>query len=265
MELVPRRCEHRSVCRGRRSRPLAPATIRLRHDQIHAALTALVDSGLTRESITALADLVTVPNFKKIAQRRLDMADRNTNSFNRSLVNTLVQMAKEWVKTDAATLTELKRLAGKIPAPRGDLTQKNKRFLRQFDDPVVLQRLKACPPSCGRRCAATKSPISAPCLGPSGVGLEILIHMPIRMQNLARLEFDVHLFLRDGPGAVSTLDIPADEVKNKRPIEFDIPPHIARMLIEYRDHIVPKIIRRRPNRLFVNRTEPRSTRKPCRS
>ena len=76
--------------------------------------------------------------------------------------------------------------------------------------------------------------------------------MPIRMQNLARLEFDKHLFLRDGPGAVSTLDIPADEVKNKRPIEFDIPPHIARMLIEYRDHIAPKIIGRKPDRLFVN-------------
>jgi hypothetical protein len=128
-----------------RTRPLAPATIRLRRDQIHAAVTALVEGGVDPGSITALADLVTVPNFKKIAQERLKMADGRENSFNRGLATTLVQIAKEWVKTDNATLLELKRLASKVPGPRGDLTTKNKRFLRQFDDPSVLQRLRALP------------------------------------------------------------------------------------------------------------------------
>ena len=66
-----------------RPRPLAPATIRLRRDQIHAAVTALVESGIDPESITALADLVTVANFKRIAKRRLEMADGKKNSFNR--------------------------------------------------------------------------------------------------------------------------------------------------------------------------------------
>ena len=163
-----------------RSRPLAPATIRLRHDQIHAALTALIDSGVTRESITALANLVTVPNFKKIAQRRLDMADRNTNSFNRSLVNALVQVAKEWVKTDAATLTELKRLAGKLPAPRGDLVAKNKRFLRQFDDPVVLRRLRVLPAKLWSKVRREKSAdFRTLSLAQSALALEILIYLPI--------------------------------------------------------------------------------------
>jgi hypothetical protein len=236
-----------------RPRPLAPATIRLRRDQIHAAVTALVESGIAPESITALGDLVTVPNFKRIAQRRLEMADGNTNSFNRGLAGALVQAAKEWPKTDAAVLTELKRLASKLPAPRGDLTAKNKRFLRQFDDPVVLQRLRALPAKLWSKVRRDKSGnFRTLSLAQAALALEILIYMPIRVQNLARLEFDRHLFLRDGPGAVSTLDIPADEVKNKRPIEFDIPPHIARMLIEYRDHILPSIIGRKPDRLFVN-------------
>ena len=86
----------------------------------------------------------------------------------------------------------------------------------------------------------------------AAIAVEILIYLPIRMQNLIRLTFDVHLFLHEGPGAVSTLDISAGEVKNKRPIEFDIPPHIVRMLIEYRDHVVPKIVGHKPDRLFVN-------------
>jgi integrase len=236
-----------------RPRPLAPTTTRLRRDQIHAAATALVDSGVDPASITALADLVTAPNFKSIAQRRLEMVDAKANSFNRGLAGTLVQIAREWVRVDDATLSELKRLASKLPAPRPDLTAKNKRFLRQFDDPLVLQRLRGLSAKLWPKVRRDKSLNSRTfSLAQAALAVEILIYMPIRLQNLARLEFDRHLFLRDGPGAVSTLDIPADEVKNKRPIEFDVPPHIARMLIEYRDHIAPKIIGRRPDRLFVN-------------
>ena len=236
-----------------RPRPLASATVRLHRDQVHAAATALVDSGIDPESITALADLVTVVNFKIIARQRLDHADGKENSFNRALAGTLVQIAKEWVKADPATLAELKRLAKKLPAPRGDLTAKNKRFLRQFDDPVVLQRLRNMPKKLWSQVRRDgRGNFRTLALAQTALGLEILIYMPIRMQNLARLEFDRHLFLQIGPGAVSTLDIPADEVKNKRPLEFDIPPHIARMLIEYRDHIAPKIIGRKPDRLFVN-------------
>jgi len=123
---------------------------------------------------------------------------------------------------------------------RGDLPAANCKYFRKL--PKQL---------CSGYFAATRRQFPHLVAGPGGA-LDILINMPIRMQNLARLEFDVHVFLGDALGAVSTLEIPAEEVKNKRPIEFDIPPHIARMLIDYRDHIAPKIIGRRPDRLFVN-------------
>jgi len=236
-----------------RSRPLAAGTVNLRRLQIHAAVTALIASGVEPADITALADLVSAPNFKRIAQQRRKMAEGRENSFNRAMADSLVQIAREWVKTDAATLAELKRLASKLPTPRADLTQKNKRFLRQFDDPLVLQRLRALPAKLWSKVHRNDKPnFRTLALAQAALALEILIYLPIRLQNLISLTFDVHLFLREGPGATSTLDIPAHEVKNKRPIEFDIPPHIARMLIQYRDHIAPKIIGRKPDRLFVN-------------
>ncbi len=236
-----------------RSRPLAPATLKLRRVQIHAAVTALIESGVKPAAITALADLVSVENFKKIAQRRLQMADGRENSFNRAMAAALVQIAREWDKVDAATLVELKRLASKLPTARADLTPKNKRFLRQFDDPLVLQRLRALPAKLWSQVRRADKPnFRTLAIAQAALALEILTYLPMRLQNLTSLTFDVHLFLQDGPGAISTLDIPAHEVKNKRPIEFDIPPHIARMLIEYRDHIAPKIIGRKPDRLFVN-------------
>jgi integrase len=58
--------------------------------------------------------------------------------------------------------------------------------------------------------------------------------------------------MHQGPRAISTLELPADEVKNGREHAFDIPPPIAKMLLEYRDRFAPKVIGHRPTRLFVN-------------
>ena len=236
-----------------RSRPLAPASVRLRRDQVHTAVTSLIESGVEPTAIRKLADLVSVANFKRVAQHRLKMAGSQDNSFNRGVAIALIQIARQWVKTDDATLSELRRLASKLPMPRADLTAKNKRFLRQFDDPLVLQRLRAVPLKLWTQMRRDVSlNFRTLAIAQAAIAVEILIYLPIRMQNLVSLTFDVHLFLYEGPGAVSTLDISAGEVKNKRPIEFDIPPHIVRMLIEYRDHVAPKIIGRKPDRLFIN-------------
>ncbi len=75
--------------------------------------------------------------------------------------------------------------------------------------------------------------------------------MPIRLQNLATLAFDVDLFLREGARATSSLELSASKVKNRTELAFDIPPEVARMLIEYRNRIAPKVIGKRPDRLFV--------------
>ena len=58
--------------------------------------------------------------------------------------------------------------------------------------------------------------------------------------------------MREGARAISSLEIPAHEVKNRTDLAFDIPPGLAKMLIEYRDQLAPKIIGHRPSRLFVN-------------
>jgi integrase len=76
--------------------------------------------------------------------------------------------------------------------------------------------------------------------------------MPIRLQNLLTLEFEKHLFLRTGRGNCSTLELSSAEVKNGIDLAFDIPPQVAKMLVEYRDHFMPKLIGEVPTKLFVN-------------
>ena len=133
------------------------------------------------------------------------------------------------------------------------MTSKNKKSLRQFDDPAALRRLYRLP----ERLLAEVRRESKPTLrtlakAQAALAVAILSYAPLRPQNLTALEFDTHLFLREGADAISSLEVPAHEVKNRTELAFDIPPRVAKMLLEYRDRIAPKILGHRPTRLFVN-------------
>jgi integrase len=236
-----------------RPRPLAARTIKLRRNQIHAAATALVDSGIAPASITGLCDLVTIEHFRRILRQRHREAGEQENNFNRDLAEALGQIAREWVKLDPGTLAELKRLTSKVPMPKAGLTPKNKRAMRQFDDPAALQRLRNLPTRLWAEVKRDqKHNFRTLAKAQAALAISMLTYMPLRSQNLRALIFDEHVFLRDPNRSISSLEIPADEVKNKTELAFDIPPHIAKMLIEYRDSIAPNVIGRRPERIFVN-------------
>ena len=235
-----------------RPRALSPQTIKLRQNQIHAAVTALVENGIKPAAIKSLADLVSPENFKRILRRRHEVVGGRENVFNHDLARALVQIARRWVKVDDGVLAELTRLAGKVPMPMSGLTDKNKRRLRQFDDPVVLQRLFSFPSRLWAEVKRDAKPnVKTLVKAQAALAVAILSYMPIRLQNLATLTFDVDLFLREGPRATSSLELSAGKVKNRTELAFDIPPEIVKMLIEYRNRIAPKVIGHRPDRLFV--------------
>jgi integrase len=235
-----------------RPRPMAPDTLRLRRDQIHAAASALVACGTNPISIRSLSDLVTPANFKCILRRRLEKVGGQENTFNHILGYVLLQIAREWVKVEPPVLAELKRLVSKMPAPIVGLTDKNKRFLRQFDDPKALLRLVRLPEQLWAEVKRDSKPnFRTLAKAHAALAIAILTYMPLRVQNLSDLAFDTHLFLRAGRGAISTLELSNSEVKNKSDLAFDIPPSVTKMLSEYRDRIAPRIIGHRPARLFV--------------
>ena len=239
-----------------RDKPLAPRTLKLAKNQIHAAVSALVKSGVKPERIRSLADLVTVDNLKGVLRQRLADAGGQKKSFDHYLARALVRIAREWVKVDGDVLAELKKAASKLPAPtQSDLTPKNKAFIRQFDDPDALRRLRFLPEKLWKEVkneTSRKPNFRILARAQAALGIGLLPYMPIRSENLWELEFDKHIFLKSGPGAVSTLELSAEEVKNETPISFDIPDHLVKMLIEYRDRIAPAHIGHRPARLFVH-------------
>jgi hypothetical protein len=162
-----------------RSRALLPRTLRLRRDQIHAAASALVASGTKPATILSLADLVTPNSVKCILRRRLEMVSGEENTFNHGLGRALLQIAREWVKVDAPTVAELNRLISKMPVPEIGLTNKNKRFLRQFDDPESLRRLVELPERLWREVKRDNKPsFRTLAKAHAALGIAILTYMP---------------------------------------------------------------------------------------
>jgi hypothetical protein len=83
-----------SFAANARSRPLAPNTLALRRNQIHAAVTALIETGVRPTVIRSLADLVPLENFKCILRRRDKMIGSRENIFNHDLAIALLDIAR---------------------------------------------------------------------------------------------------------------------------------------------------------------------------
>jgi integrase len=85
----------------------------------------------------------------------------------------------------------------------------------------------------------------------TALALDILIHAPMRMENLAELEFDRHIHWPLGRGRSALIILPGTEVKNDNAHEVELPKALSDRLRVYREEIVPRITGRRPAAVFA--------------
>jgi integrase len=249
-----------------RRRALAPGTIAVRRVRLNHAITLLVENGTDIKTIRSLADLVSPEALRTILRARHAAAEGRATYYNQDLAATLLQMAKEWVKVDAETMATLRLIASKLPTLQPGMTERNAELLRQFDDPNAFKRLRRAVEGLWKEVEATEKPTQwTLAKAQATLAIAILTYIPIRLHNLAALEFDRHLHLPVAEGAVATLTLPAHEVKNRRDYAAPIPSHVAAMLTAYRRKIAPKILGHQPDHLFVNRDGRRKTTAAVRS
>jgi integrase len=236
-----------------RAKHLQPRTLKLRRNQIHAAVSALMEAGVPAGSIVKLADLVVEANFRKLLRRRHHLAGGKPKNFDRDLAEALIQIGREWAKVEPVLLERLRKITATFPKQPKGMTAKNTKAVRQFDDLEVVDRLLELPDRLWREVKLDPNPsFRTLARAQAALAIRTLTYIPLRSENLHNLMFDTHIFLRDGRRARSTLEVGSEEVKNgETPLAFDIPPQLSTMLTEYRESIAPKVIGRRPDRVFV--------------
>jgi integrase len=180
---------------------------------------------------------------------------RKLSSFTHGVGVTLTAVASEWVKPSLDVIATLKALRSKLGTLPTGLTEKNNALLRKFDDPRLLDALLELPDklwgAARRGLATSRSPFIDV---QTALAIDILLHVPMRMQNLASLKFDEHLHWPQGRRNPALLTLKAAETKNDAPLEFEFPTALAERLRVYRNEIAPVVTGERRDAAFVTFT-----------
>lgn len=244
-----------------RPRPLSPRSVRLREQYVKSAVTALVASGTRSKDIRSLHELTSPAAFKAILRQRLKGGQARTSAYDEGLAKALVAIAKEWVCPGPAVLEELKRLKSKLRPPPPGLTEKNKAVLREFGDPDLLRRLLALPDQLWAKAEGRVFSFRVLAAYEASLAIAILTFAPLRIANLASLEFGRTLRLPSRHGLCARIEIPGEEMKAGQPYMIELPPAVTRKLRIFADRLQEEH-QRRLTFVFENgkgRNKPAST------
>jgi hypothetical protein len=143
--------------------------------------------------------LVERETFREILRHQWRKDGNKLSAYSHGLAITLTAIATEWVKDPAPEIATLKTLRAKLGTLPIGLTSKNKKLLRAFDDPRMIAALIRLPDviwHSARRGLATHR---APFIDlQTALAIDLLIHVPMRMQNLTGLSFEKHVHWPQG-------------------------------------------------------------------
>lgn len=219
---------------------LRPLTLKNRAYQARAAASALVTAGTPSGDICSLADIARLEPIKTILNNVLSRGegDHKAGAFN--MANFLKATAEHWVKVDEAELTKIRKIVSKLSPGQKGLTDKNRHRLMPFNDPEIVRRFLNVPSHLASdvRRDGRKTVVSA-VSAQLAVAIAILQAVPIRIKNLASLEIDKHVVEQNGRVYVL---IDADEVKNNRYYQMELPKDVADLIawycLTYRDLLI---------------------------
>ena len=194
---------------------------------------ALVHSGRAPETIRSLGDLVEPEALKTALTFFWSRNGKRKTGHLHNFALAAIKIAKHWVKLPPDRIAALQAIRRQVDPKSEGMTQRNRARLRQFDDPENLRRLIGLPEAILR---------ALPPSGPlryadairlqSGLAIEILLAAPIRARNLAGLHLARHV-IRVRPGGVRHIVIPAEEVKNRTALAFEVSDVLGELMDAY--------------------------------
>jgi hypothetical protein len=234
------------------ARPASPDTLKGRHKQILALASALVEAGRDPESIRSLADLVDPEAAKAGLTIVWNRLGRRKTGYLHNLALLLVILGHHWVKVDPGNLERLQALRRNLDPGKTGMTESNRRKLLQFTDPVNVAALLRLP---GQLVAEAvrrdRGGVTEAVEVQSALAIAIELAAPLRINTLVKLNLDQHIVRsRPGPHGVVHLVIPASDVKNRVPLELELPTRVVELLDLYWERFRPRLLSQPGSWLF---------------
>ena len=212
--------------------PLRPASIRHRRAQAIRFASALVAAGVAAEEITGLAALVAPENARRGLTWMLARNGGRPSPGIADIALLLKQLVRHHTRVPDANRRAIEDFATRLSVPpsRG-LTARNRARLRALEDPAARHRLLCLPDTLAADARAARPYRRAYLDFEIAVAIALLLYCPIRRRNLVELHLERNL-RRTGDGR-RFLVFEAGEVKNARPIEFELPQAVAALIDEH--------------------------------
>jgi len=231
-------------------RPVQPATVERREWQLRAFATALVRLGRDPATITSLKDLVEIRAYREGLQFFVERSGKPTSAVV-DLAGVLKAIARHHLRLGK---DHLDRMATKrLSIGRRGLTEKNRKLLRQFDNPDNVAALLDLPQKLIGIAIRNPSPRAGALQAQLAVAIEILIMAPIRLSNLCALDLEQNLVRPRRRGRELHIVVPAEEVKNREPLEYPLPPTSVDLIERYVKEFRPQLAAPSSSALFPGR------------
>ncbi|MGG5890837.1 tyrosine-type recombinase/integrase [Falsiroseomonas sp. HC035] len=239
------------------ARPLRPRALTSRMNVLRLVAGALVLSGRPIETITSLGHLVEREALRAICSWHWAHAGRKASSNTGSIAITLRMLARHVARLDEPALRQvIADTAPLIPPPCREITDKNIRRLKQFEDPRKLAALLHLPEQVQQEAEILRERglgKQAAWMAGVALGIEIELAMPLRLGNLVGLRLGHHLHGVFGRGEMVHVTIPPGEVKNTTTLTFRLGPDAVAMLRRYLTVFRPLGANAEGDFLFPNR------------
>lgn len=212
---------------GANLRRIAPSSAATYRYMVLRFVSHVVRSGLPAFKLTSLEDLLQ-PDRVKLGL--LSMWKSNGEEYSRTIGKTagLLFTIAERLNLSETTLSELKRFKDSFHVRENRaLTPKNRTRLRALKVPETRARLLALPEKLMAR-PLGKHRIRALRAREEAIAIGVLLYCPIRISNVASIEIERHL--QRPMNDTAYLVLPAHEVKNNTPMEFELPAFLVAMI-----------------------------------
>ena len=210
-------------------RPYRELTVQHARRAILRSATYLVTTGTKPSNIESLAHLVTPDAFRTILGLIYKECGERWNDVAANISGNLLAVARYWVRPDPETLRELKTLRSRVRPSHAGLSRKVRDRLAQFSTDTLRLELFDLP---GRgfevadRMLRDGNTRGAAKQHEAALALAILLTQPLRLRNLASLDIERHL-VRDPRHRLRRIVLMADEVKNRRDVDVQLPDDLA--------------------------------------
>lgn len=159
------------------------------------------------------------------------------------------------MKAEPEVIAELKRIERSLTSPREPgLTEKNRERLRPPQNEEALRMFVRLPRELLRRARGGPPTVTAAREMEAAIAISLLLHCPVRRRNVVELDLERNI-RRMGDGRTALVFAKA-EVKNHRPIEFDLRRELVELIDEHVSRYRPLLAPQSSTHLFPRRSRP---------